>query len=1266
MFNNNKQSIYSGDGTTNVNIGRDFILYIEGKVPTELINEKIEEEIQILRKSRFFLEFDTARITMRLAENLTIGQLSGGSTEVRGPALAWCARLLSRSKYYERAVELLDLAKTLGDFTEAKIAEAFILSQKGHQTEAFQALANIDSDVSHSTRLMIFAKHHGAEDALNWMKTVGYTVQDLDSDGKSVLLGNQLQLGRWGETAQTVRALSETDFEETPILYHWAALATLVATIPPDFRTSLLTHVPFEARDFPLASDAIAMEARRIAHKNFLDAFEVAKRLSLLRSASLDDEYALWLELRDPDQNAHGMKRLENKLRDTSVALGYVHYALQFGIKLDLGKVEQDIERSVAINGGMTIDAASARFALAFMQSTPVGVANYISHHYSQLVAHIDAKLMRYRQIEMLSRAGLIDRAQEVFDQLLEEDLPAEHARHLQRIISEAQGRDSGDSLKAQYETTKALTDLINLVAELEVHQCWEDLCEYGRRLFDETHDLRDACRLVSAFNSTHKSEMLVNFLREHCDLLSQSKHLLMSYAWGLYHEGAFIESSAVLLELTDEMASPNYRALQVNLGIATGDWDALSTYIADEYRNRVDRSSSDLIGAAQLALQLGLPQAKDLVFEAAAKADGDSAVLATAYFIATSAGWDDDQQVFQWLEMAEKLSGDDGPLQRMSLRDILDQKPEWDRRESETWRMLGQGKIPIYFAAQSLNKTLIDLTTFPALANLDETDPRRRSAIPAFRGKLVSVPFDVGGKNAALDATALLTLSFLKILDVALDAFKTVYIPHSTLGWLFGERQKAAFHQPSRIKSAHKVRNLLATNFLEKFISTTTASSDLSAQVGDELAAFIAEAEKERDGAETQHIVVRSAPVHRLSSLMEEEADLSTHASVLSSCLAVVVKLKQKGQITSSEERRAYAYLQLNEIPWPNQPDIADGAILYLDDIAVAYFLHLGFLGKLKDAGLRAIVSPSKVSETDALISYERISEEVKLVIENIRASLNLRISSGKVIASRSRNFEKLEEKSILGHPSVDILALAAHCDVTIIDDRFMNQHVNIDNGSGQVPILTTIELLDALVESGILSDDDRLEYRTCLRRSSYFFIPLTLNELEKCLRESTIVDGVLAETAELKAIRESVLRVRMCDWLQLPEEMPWLIGILNAFTHAIRNLWVDGADIEEVSVRSNWLVEQIDVRGWAHCLVPERADSFVRIERGAYILLLLAPLSGVQQSVVDDYWEWVEERILIPIQEQFPEMYEWLVNWYRGYIAKTVETNLSGGDVS
>lgn len=1261
MRKKGKQSISAGDDSINVLAGRDVNFFIEGNIPTELVDRKIEEEVEKLRKSRFFFEFDRTRSSLTLGGRLVQGELSGGSAEIRSRGLALCARLLSRSDELEQAETYLEFAKTLEDSQEIKIVEAFILSLKGGKAAALQALACIDSDASISAGLIIVAHHDGAEGALQWMSDAGYTVENIDSDGKSFLLNYQFELGLWGDAAQTAGSFSESDFEETPILHHLVALAKLIVTVPADFRAVVFRQIPLEVADFPFAAGAVSMSARRAAHKHFLDAVEAAKQFTCPHAARTADEYALWLELSDPTQAAHGKSRLEEKLRESESALAFVRYAIQFGIKLDLDIVEQDIQRSVAVNGGMTMDAAIAHFALALTKPTAEQAANYIALHQNELAAHIDPKLVQFRQIELFSRAGLIEKANEVLGQLIGKGIPKEEESNLRRLIAKAEGNDPVEGGKAQYRSTGALHDLINLVAELEEHQHWDDLCEFGRLLFKATHSLGDAERLVKAFSNTHRSEALVEFLDANSDFKSQSSQLRMFYAWGLYNEGALVESRAALAELSEDAENPNYRALQVNLGIAMGDWTSLSAYVANEYQRRDERSAHDLMGAANLAFQVGSPHAKDLVFEAAAKAEEDAAILVAAYSVATSAGWENDPQVFQWLESAAELSGDDGPLQRMSLKEILDRKPEWDHQESETWRLLARGQIPIFLAAQSLNRNLIELTTFPALANIAVADPRRRSAISAYSGQRVPIEFNVKGKVVAMEATALLTLSFLKILDVALDSFETIYIPHSTLGWLFEERQKAAFHQPSRITNAHKVRDLVATDVLGKFSPTTVASSDLSAQVGGELAALIAEAQKVREIDDTQHIVVRSAPVHRLSSLMEEEADLSAYAAVLSSCLPVVEKLRKKGQITSKEEKLACVYLQLHERPWPNQPEIVDGATLYLDDLAISYLQHLGLLGKLKAAGLRAVVSPREVSETDALISYEEISDKVKDVIEGIRASLSARIESGQVRVGPTHNSEEAETKAFPEHPSVGIIALASQCDIAIIDDRFLNQHANIDSGGTQTPVLSSLDLTEALVAEGVISNDDLLEHRTRLRRAGYFFVPVCETELERFLMASEVVDGHVAETAELKAIRESVLRVRMTDWLQLPNEALWLDVTLKVFIRVLKSLWKDSADIDEVTVRSSWLYEQVDIRGWAHRLDPENADNIVRIGRGAHILMLLMPPIDTQRETVDLYWNWVEERILRPIEEQFPDLFDWIAEWHRKQVGEMAETELS-----
>ena len=190
----------------------------------------------------------------------------------------------------------------------------------------------------------------------------------------------------------------------------------------------------------------------------------------------------------------------------------------------------------------------------------------------------------------------------------------------------------------------------------------------------------------------------------------------------------------------------------------------------------------------------------------------------------------------------------------------------------------------------------------------------------------------------------------------------------------------------------------------------------------------------------------------------MEEEVDLTAYATVLSSCQSIVDKLQQKGRIMANEERKVRAYLQFHEKPWPNQPEIADGATLYLDDLAINHFLHIGILEKLRDAGFRLIISSTKESETNQLLSYEDISGKAKDAIERIRSAVNSRIESKKIIVSRLTNADPSTDRSISEHPTVGVFSLTKDCDAIVTDDRFPNQHANFGSGHSFVPIFSYI----------------------------------------------------------------------------------------------------------------------------------------------------------------------------------------------------------------
>ena len=891
-------------------------------------------------------------------------------------------------------------------------------------------------------------------------------------------------------------------------------------------------------------------------------------------------------------------------------------------------------------------------------------MAKYIARYYDELVCHLNKEMVQSVWIGTLAHAGLLDEANESLDMLArEKGLSNDEKAHLQKIITEAGDTAPVKSRKEQFKKTDSLGDLARLVGELEAKNDWSGVCEYGEILFARTSALLDAERLARALNNAQKSKRLLEFLKSNETLVAQSKTLQIIFCWSLYYEGMLLKAYSELGKLDSDWNNPYYRELQIVLAISMGDWHFLSGFVANELVEKDNRSAQELIYAAKLAVHLDLLPAKELIFAAADKANNDANVFAEAYFLASKTGLENSAEVSQWINKAAELSGESGPIKKMALEDILDQQPEWRRQESEIQKMLISGELPMLTAVRCLNKSLIHLMTFPALANLAVSDPRFRSNIPAYSGKRQPVSLNTDRK-IVVDVTTLLTLSLLDILDDALDAFDTVYISHATLRWLFREKQQVAFHQPSRIKNAHRVRDLLSAGALEEISPSTAPNSDLSHQIGESLALLIAEAEKGESEGSSQRIVVTTFPVSQVGSLMKEEVDLTSHDAVLSSCQSVVKKLRGKGQITANEEGKAHAYLRLHEKPWPNQPEITEGAILYLDDLVVNYFLHLGILDKLHAAGFKPIISSREALGTDKLISYENISGKVKDIIEHIRLAIHSRIGSGKVKVGRIIPNQS-SRSEVFEYPTIDIFAMSEYCDAIIVDDRFINQHPEIiDNSTsdvGHMRVFSSLDLIDALVTAGLKTSEERLEYRTRLRRAGYFFVPVTEDELKTYLDASAVEGGKVIETAELKAVRENILCVRMSDWLQLPQEAIWLGELLMVFIRTLQDLWKADADFSNARARSNWIIDQVDLRGWAHSFDKENRDNIARAGFGEYLQMLIKLPTEVPQEVMNEYWSWVEEKVFIPVKEECPDLYSRIVKWQREQIARISDMNLS-----
>jgi len=1228
--------------------------------PWEFVDEKIIDNINILRKSRFFQEFDKEEFSHSFARKIVDGEFSFGSNSVKQLALAWCVRVLSSIHKIDEVEKYLNIAKSFGVNDDTSIAQAFINSYTKDKTSALSILAKLNTPASRTASLIIVSNCDGQEKAIDWLKTTNLKFSDLDADGKHFLLHLQLILSHWEDAQSYLGEVTEEDFLVTPILNYSVALTYLIKAIPPEFRPLLLTQLPFDLKNFPISSNMNGMRAREAAHKYFINAVEAAKRLGLSFATAFFDEYALWLEIRNPEQSNYGVERLEKKLQEPESALRLVSFGLQFGIKMDLNKIESRIEQEIALYGEITLSAAIARFALAFTKENPEEIISYIEQHNNELEKYLDEKAVKTIRIELLLKAGYTKEAHERFMELKQLGVSAEEEGRISVIIAESKSINPIQSIKEQYQKTKSVVDLKALVESLEHKHDWNAVCEYGYELFEKTQDVHEAEKYVNALAKTHNYCKIMNFIRTNPDYFPQSEILQMHFCWALFFEGELLEAQATLEKIGVKWSEPNYRAMKINLNIAMGKWDSLQEIIVNECKEKGERSAQELLGTAQLAFNLGLPQSKELIIAATEKGDNDAGVFARAYLLASQAGWEDDAEVIKWLYKAADLSGKNGPIQQITLKEIVERKPDWDRRQSEIFESLSKAEMPMSLCAKALNRSLFDLMLFPALANLPEKDPRRRIGIPAYSGiqhqTITDSPPTIG-----LDTTALLTLGFLNLFDKVVDSYNSVSIPHSFLSWLFEEKQKVAFHQPSQIARAHEILDLVNRGALEKFVPSLVTNSELSAQIGDELSSLLTETENGMDKHNIQRLVVKPTPIYRLNSLIEEETELPQYSAVLCSCQSIVNKLKQKAQLTSAQEKKALAYLQLHEKPWPNQPEVADGAILYLEEIAVIYLYEIGVLDKLLSAGLKPVLSPKVFSEAKDLISYEKYSKKILDVIENLRSTIKSGIESGKIKVSKQHEITEPEINIETEFPTLDLFPMAKDCDGIICDDRFFNQNTYLEYQNEKTLLFTTIDIIENLFSLGHISKEEQIEFKTKLRCAGYFFVPISNTELLAHLITSSVESGKVVEKLELKAIRENFLLVRMGTYLQLPKEAYWIDSSIKMLIQVLKDLWTTDTDFTSVRARSNWILDQLDFRGWAHFLGDANGKNFIKTGLNGYFVVLLTPPLDADQVIKKAYHSWAEEKILIPIKEQSPELYIWISEWYRNKIAELVDKNIS-----
>lgn len=1201
-----------------------------------LVDEEIERRGEHIRRGRLFEDFETATEAARLAQRLTDGDLRGGSNEMRGRMLAQCARWQVTTGAREDIDALLATAERLGPSEDAQIARAFLDAKESWQS-GLARLSPVDTVARQSAALRIVASRRTPAETMAWFVETGLAPDDLDADGRHILLNHRLALGDWEDARTDALSLSDAQFAETPALLAPAALARLGFATPADLRAMILNGMPLDAATFRLADHETAMTERRAAQSWFGKASQEARALGCAGAARHFETMALWLALRDPASAAGARSRLESLLSDAGQAIAYLPLGLAFGVTLDHAEIERALDRRAALEPEGSFETALARLTLANAKDDPAEAAASLARHRALLHRHLARPGIAEIEIRVLMAAGQRDAAGALLRNE-QEHLDPHARRRLEILLAQDAEGPSLANLEAAYEDDPSTIQLSNLVAGLARDGFSPRFFTLAKRLVTTTRTKGEAEMLVQFLLRHDRHDEVAEVLAEIPDVVASSPDLRCSLAWSHYRRGALASAWEMVEALRTERDDANDRSLVVNILVTAGRWPELSGFVDGEWRRRDERSAGELLSAAQLAAQTGSIHALGLLRLAAERGTEDAEIQLGCYLLAIRLGREDELDAYHWFERAAALSGENGPVQSGSLEEVMARQGDWELHVETVFDHIRAGEAPISVAAKAMRRSTLELVLTPILANRHQPDARRRALVSAFSGAREPAPRDA--VTLGLDGCAAVTLGLAGMLEAVIARPGGVWIPHELMNWLFTERQALGFHQPSRIKAAHELTRALAADRLSKFTPTMAPDGVLEAQIGIGLAAMLASAaDVEKDGP--QRLVVRSAPVHKIGSFRGESVPLEAYVDRLCSCEAVLDKVAAAGLLTHDEEDRARAYLRRQETRWPGEPEVADGAHLYLDELSVAYFQTTKLLDKLKAAGVVAFVSARSIREAEALVELESMAGEIEAAIEAIRAPLAQGLADGQVrLNGMTRHDEDFD-----ADPNLAAIQLAAKVDAIVSDDRYMNRHTQMEYAEVTAAIWSSLDVLELLKDEGVLGAEEVWRHRTAMRRDGMAIVPVDKDELVQQIELAAVRDGVLVETGELRGLRENLRLLQQRRWLRLPLEQYWFNAFSTTIAAAIRAQWRDDLDDGVARARSRWLLELADLRNWAGAVSEGNAANLARL--GAAIPLqglMLTRLQIGSTAAIERMDKWIEVEVHA-LRDTDRPAYDWLI---------------------
>ena len=1192
--------------------------------------EKAEQELDEILMLRIFYPLRARRNIQELQGRVgDEGDLAAANNSAKNKVRYWTARLcasdnemLALAKHLRKELRQTDLDMELA------IVDALFAEAEGDANEALRILRDHDDPDSRTVLFGVLIRSRGEHEALAW-----YADQIAPDGGQFFTAVGwrawavcMAKVGKWEEAAQRLLNF-QSYWQEMPALALVEGVINAAMLLPDDHRETALKIVPnYQGVTPNLVAKAENYHSRAVTCFKFVE-----QRLANIADddfARFISDWRLWIRLMDPNSTNRNVVRDEicQRMKEGAEAVNLMQFAWAFDILVDVEPLRVYLEQRKQL-GGLNEHELRAEFLLSVRSMKPRDLVTYLDQHKTRLGKVVPLATVTIMHVDALAGVGQTERARALVVEHAA-DLGEAQLNRLNVMIDATKGNDPRKRLELLYRKTKDLIDLKNLVSHLKNVGDRAALRPLIRDLFDRERNVDNAKDLVNCFSgpSFFDYAAIIRFLEDNPDILEWSNDLRAAKARALFQAGRLQDSKEINDILLSQRTNQGDFHLGINIAIASGDWERVPAILDREWPRRASHDPETLMALAQLAGQHGqnFNRALQLAKLAAEKALDDPRILAAAYWLHFQLGRDDEAEP-NWLERATELSStDEGPIRRVDLQDFVTWMPKRRDHLREVERKWLSGEIPTSVAAGSFNVSLARLLLYVPDQNTSKSDGRGRGILPIIAGERNPLKVQENW-TIGLDVTSVMVLTYLGLLEESVSAFHQIKLAPDLMECLFRERDEIRFHQPSRITAAKRVLELRSKEQLRAADNLADPPKTIIEEVGLKLAALLQMARHDNGK------VICVLPIHKVGSLMEQQADTSEYDDLILSTMDFCTLLRDEGKIDVSTYQRASLFLnkqgQQKRANLP--PSILNGPI-YIDQLALSYLQNANILQSMATTGLDIRIHPDVVEEMHALIEAGDVGNDLIDRIEGIRHILQGAVVSGTAsfLPHADDQTERTQNHDIRFQATASLLAGSTACDALCIDDRFINSHpVLAVPPERSVPIVCVLDVLRYLVSRGCIGVVDHWTARHKLRAGGFTFVPLESDELVHWLKGAKVSNGQLTESVELRVLRQTMARIDSMELTNPKETIALSAGVPSACIGAIGSLWRDPSlTIEQATILSDWV--------WRH--------------------LWAAPLLGGQHGAAGAYTDWIREllamrlaHLLLPTAIQPHDRRAHYTNW-------------------